>query len=201
MPKPRPDKAPRPAGPPPDRASLHEAALRHLARYAATQAGMLRVLERRILRWQRAASADSEAAAPALRAAREVVAALAATGVIDDAGFAAARARRLVRAGRSRRAVSAHLQAKGVSAETAGAALPGEAAEMAAAVALARRRRVGPFRRSEDGGPDENAPDAEARARTLAIFARAGFGREVAERALRLDADEAAEWLLSLKQG
>lgn len=196
MPKPRPDRAPRPAGPPPDRASLHDAALHHLARYAATQAGMLRVLERRILRWQRAAEADSEAAGPAMAAARAVVAALAESGVIDDAGFAAARARRLVRSGRSRRAVSAHLMAKGVAAETADAALPDAQAEMAAAVALARRRRVGPFR-----PPEEGEPDADARARTLAIFGRAGFGRDVAERALRLDPDEAADWLLALKQG
>src|SRR3954454_18021269 len=45
-------------GPPPDAASLHEAFVRHLARYAATRAGLLRVLERRIARWERAASDD-----------------------------------------------------------------------------------------------------------------------------------------------
>jgi hypothetical protein len=35
------------AGPPPDTATLHEAALDYLARYAATEASLRRVLERR----------------------------------------------------------------------------------------------------------------------------------------------------------
>ncbi|NVN30925.1 regulatory protein RecX, partial [Endobacter medicaginis] len=41
----------RPPGPPPSGHVLHEAALRHLARFAATRAGLLRVLDRRIARW------------------------------------------------------------------------------------------------------------------------------------------------------
>ena len=50
------------------------------------------------------------------------------------AAFAAARARRLSRAGRSRRAVAAHLAGKGVAAETAGAALEDSATAADAAV-------------------------------------------------------------------
>ena len=200
MPKPRPnkaankaaDKAARPPGPCPTRASLQEAALRHLTRFATTQAGLLRVLDRRILRWQHASQADSDIVAPARAAARDVVQSLVESGAIDDAGFAEARARRLVRAGRSRRAVSAHLSARGIATETAAAALPDPDAEFMAAIALARRRRLGPFR----------SPDAEPGdpARTLAIFARAGFPRDIAERALRLEPDEAADRLATFKR-
>ena len=44
----------------PTESLLHNAALTHLARYGATQAGLLRVLDRRIARWA-AAEAPREA--------------------------------------------------------------------------------------------------------------------------------------------
>ena len=193
MPNSRQDAAPRPPGKQPDRSTLHEAALRHLARFAATEAGLLRVLERRILRWQRASGETDETVMTSRAAARDVVQALVAAGALDDATFAAARARRLVRAGRSRRAVSAHLAAKGVDAETASAALPGADAEFLAAIAFLRRRRLGPFR-----PPADNPVDPM---RELATIGRAGFPRDIAERALRLDPAEAAELLAELKRG
>lgn len=201
MPSPRRDSGPRPPGKHPDRASLHEAALRHLARFAATEAGLLRVLERRIMRWQAASGEPAEAAADARLAAREVVRALVVAGTLDDSNFAAARARRLVRAGRSRRAVSAHLAAQGVDAETAGAALPDAEAEFLAAVAFARRRRFGPFRPLACLDGDKADAGRELAALELAALARAGFPRDIAERALRLDADEAADLLAALKRG
>jgi regulatory protein len=166
---------------PPDRDALHEAALRHLARYAATAAGLTRVLDRRIARWS-ATGGEPEAAAEARREARGVVARLVEAGAVDDAGFAAARAQRLARTGRSRRAVAAHLAARGVDGETAAAALIGD--ELASALVHARRRRIGPFR---TGAP----PDADARRRELAVLARAGFPRDVAERALAMTVEEA----------
>lgn len=193
MPNPRQAKAPRPPGKCPDRASLHEAALRHLARFAATEAGLLRVLDRRILRWQHATESAPEVIVPARAAAREVVQALTASGMLDDANFAAARSRRLVRAGRSRVAVSAHLAAKGVDAETAGTVLPDAEAEFLAAVAFVRRRRIGPFRT-----PDAEEGDGN---REMGMLARAGFPREVAARALRLDPEAAVDLLAELKRG
>lgn len=181
---------------PPTSEELHEAALAHLARFAATERGLLRVLTRRIDRWARqagetdqAAEADPDAVAEAGRRARaeaaEVVRRLAAAGAVDDTAFAASRARRLARTGRSRRAIGAHLAAKGVPAETARAVLPDDPeAELDAALAYARRRRIGPFRATE--------VDAEARRREAAALARAGFMLEVAQRALRMGAEEAA---------
>lgn len=189
-------RPPKPAGPAPTRASLHEAALRHLSRFAATEAGLVRVLDRRVQRWARMAEAEgaapAEGVAAARTAVREVARALVAAGAIDDAAFAQARAARLTRAGRSRRATTAHLAAKGVAAETAAAALPTEAEEFAAALAYAKRRRIGPFRAEAD---------ADARQRDLAALARAGFPRAVAERAVAMDADAAAARVLALKRG
>jgi regulatory protein len=186
----------------PDAAALHDIALTYLARYAATEAGLLRMLERRIDRWVRLAPTpdadrDDVAAhtAAAKQAAREVVARLAAAGAVSDAAFAESRVRSLVRAGRSRRAIGAHLAAKGVRPETQRSVLPENAAEaeLAAALVLARRRRVGPFR---TGAP----PDAAGRRRELAIFARAGFAQSVAARALDTDAAEAEALVNQLRR-
>jgi regulatory protein len=191
--------APQPAGAAPDEKRLQEAALAHLARFAATEAALRRVLQRRVDRWARAAIAEgapqesvaAEAAASrqaAVRVAQRMVAA----GAVDDAAFAESRARRLARAGRSRRAIAAHLAAKGVDAGTARAALPEDPedaarAELAAAIAWCRRRRLGPF------GPAD--PPPEARQKALAALARGGFPRDIATRALDMD-PEAAETLL-----
>ncbi|MDN3565510.1 regulatory protein RecX, partial [Paeniroseomonas aquatica] len=97
---PRPPRPPRkviPAGPAPTEARLREAALAHLARFAATEAGLRRVLQRRVDRWARRAEAeglDAAAAAAARALAAAVARQLVATGVVDDAAFAEARARR-----------------------------------------------------------------------------------------------------------
>jgi regulatory protein len=180
-----------PAGPPPDEASLRDAALRHLARYSTTRAGLLRVLDRRVDRWAQTAAAPAEAVAEARRAVRAAVARLAAAGAVDDAAFAAGRIRALHRAGRSSRAISAHLQAKGVP--TALVDVPDDpATELAAALLYAGRRRLGPFR---------SPPDPDQRQRDLARLARAGFAAATAMRLLHLPPAEAEALLLEARRG
>lgn len=178
--------------------SLHNAALAHLARFAATEAGLRRVLGNRIRRWAREAEAagqDAEAVAAEVAAAQARAAAIAArlvqAGAVDDAGFANARARRLLGSGRSARAALAHLAAKGVDGETARAALGRDDVpdELTSAVILCRKRRMGGFAASE--------PDAAQRQKWLASLARAGFGGDVARRALRLTRAEAEEVLVA----
>ena len=191
----------RPAGPPPNAARLREAALAHLARFAATEAGLRRVLERRIARWARAAEAEGQsreaiaASAAALTAEIAGIAqSLVAAGAVNDAAFAESRARRLARSGHSRRAIAAHLAAKGIESETATAALPeGEEVELLAALAFCRRRRIGPFARV--------VPDASARMKALAALARGGFAQGVARRALAMEPDQAEEMLLAGRRG
>jgi regulatory protein len=176
----------------PDEASLHEAALTHLARYGTTRAGLTRVLDRRVDRWARAQEEVEPAVVQAAkRAVRAVVARLAATGAVDDAAFAASRARSLARGGKSRQAIAAHLAARGVDREVAKAVLP-EGDELAAALAWARRRRIGPFRPGE--------VDAAGRNRELGVLARAGFARDVALRALSYPREDAELLIIGLRQ-
>jgi regulatory protein len=198
-------KTRRPAGPPPPapfptESLLHEAALNHLARFAATEIGLRRVLERRIDRWARRSESAGEPtdaiarrAAEARRHAAAVARKLVSSGAVDDAAFAAARVRRLARGGRSRRAIAAHLAAKGVGRDTADAALPeGEDAELDSALALCRRRRAGPF------APEPSGP--EDRRKALAALARAGFPRGVAQTALDMAPEDAEARLAALRQ-
>ena len=187
---------PRPAGPPPSPSRLQEAALRHLTRYAATEIGLTRVLDRRIDRWARQAGTEGEVDPDAIRQAKQdaraVTAALVEAGAVDDAAFAQARARRLTQAGRSSRAVSAHLAARGVEGELSQSVLPQDPErEVAAALVYARKRRLGPFRMSEDG-PDQ-------RRRALGAMARAGFGHGTAEQVMAMEAEEALTRILALK--
>ncbi len=168
-------------------AALHEAALAHLSRYAATSAGLERVLRRCLARWAREPDAVPSEPAAARAAAKAVVARLVAAGAVDDATFAAARARRLARTGNSRLRIAAHLVRHGITGATLAAALPSDrTAELTAALTLARRRHIGPFRASP-------RPDPDTARRELAILARAGFPALVAKEALampRADAEE-----------
>lgn len=170
----------------PDEASLREAALNYLARYATTEAGLRLVLHRRIDRWAReAVDRDTvrEQAAAAKASVAGVVARMVELGLLNDAAFAESRARGLALNGRSRRAIAARLMAKGITPDAARVVLPdGEKTELAAALILARKRRIGPFRKGE---PDQN--------KELGVLARAGFPRDVALRALEMEHEAAEE--------
>ena len=181
-------------------AMLYDAALAYLSRYAATELSLRRTLERRVERWARLASGSgdpesiAESAAAARAAVGAVVARLAAAGAVNDTTYAESRALSLRRAGRSRRAVTAHLAAKGVSSEIARAAvLNDDASELAAALILARRRRLGPFRIGAK-------PDAAGYRRELAVLARAGFPQAVASRALSIDPWQAEALVSQLRR-
>jgi regulatory protein len=182
----------------PDSANLQQAALAHLARYATTRAGLLRALLRRIARWARAAEGESEAiartAAAARTTARAVVERLAESGLVNDATFATARARRLARSGSSRRSITAHLMRRGVGGTDLVAALPDDpAAELTAALTFARKHRIGPFR-------GDAPPEADARRRELAALARAGYPAAIARTALAMPRAEAEMRLLRVRQ-
>ena len=203
------------AGDPPAAASLREAALAHLARFASSEAGLVRVLDRRVARWalrSLEAGGDPDEVRQQQQRAREavrgVVLDMVRLGAIDDAAFAEGRARALSRGGRSRRAIGAHLASRGVDAEAIQQAVqaaqsealgdPAEA-ELAAAVLQARKRRVGPF----DLAPREQPPELAqaARQRALAALARAGFSHEVATRALDTDRETAETLIARLRGG
>ncbi|WP_018261727.1 regulatory protein RecX [Methylobacterium sp. WSM2598] len=161
-------------------ASLERAALAYLERYGASTEMLRRVLLRRAEARCRLRGEAPEDFAAMVEA---VVARAGRAGLVDDASFADAKVRSLRRRGGSARAIQAKLAAKGVDRDTVRAALAAHAGEgqegpeedeEAAARAYARRRRLGPWRRSQDR--------VEARQRDIAALARAGFAPALARR-------------------
>jgi regulatory protein len=160
----------------------------YLARFAATEASLTRVLLRKLDRWLAGTAVEKDQAEAEIAAARtaiaDIVRQLVASGAVNDAQFAEARARALLRSGRSRRAVSAHLAARGVAPDLAASAVPAdEGRELAAALIHARKRRLGPWRKQ--------AATPEHIRRELGSLARAGFSGSIAAASLRLSLDEA----------
>lgn len=103
------------------------------------------------------------------------------SGVLDDARFAKNLASQLTRRGKSSRAISQKLAMRGVPSEVASELMtarkqdePG--AELEAARAYVRKRRLGPFRSTETRD--------EHRHKDLASLARQGFSFDIAKRAL-----------------
>lgn len=150
-------------------AYLQRAALSYLERYASSAENLRRVLRRKVDKRCRLRNEDP---AEFHEMIDEVVAKSLRSGLIDDTRYAEARVATLRRRGGSARAIQAKLSAKGVDRTTIAAALEGEEGdEETAARALARRRKLGPYR------PGERAP---YRDKDLAVLARAGFRFDVA---------------------
>ena len=171
---------------------LERWALGYLERFASSAENLRRVLRRRVRR----RTGDNETAQRAAALIDELVERYRASGIIDDAAYAAARARGRLARGESLRRIAAGLAAKGIDAEDRAAALDAlrETApdpDLAAACAFARRRRLGPYRR---GPADRETAD---RNRDLGSFARAGFGRREAEAVLGCADPEAVAALLA----
>lgn len=162
--------------PPVDIESLEKAALRYLERYASSRRQLARVLMRRI---QRAVQGGAVERAEGEARVETVIATLAGRGLLDDRLFAEGRARTLAHRGRSRVVIRETLRARGVDPDDVAAALErlGEEIddpELAAALTLARRRRLGPYR--------PELQRAARREKDLAVLARAGFDRRLAAR-------------------
>lgn len=162
-----------------DHASLRDLALGYAGRYATSTAKLKHYLQRK-LRTRGWAEEDE----PQVDALIDRFVEL---GYIDDAAFAEGRTRDLLRRGYGARRVAQALHQAGVDAQELELDPPGEAETRAAALAFARRRRIGPFA--------AEAPDPKTREKQLAALVRAGHHFDAA-RAI-LDArteEEAEEW-------
>jgi regulatory protein len=151
---------------------LENAALHYLGRFASSSANLRRILIRKVAR--AGAGDDGEALVEAL------VARYLASGLLDDRAYAVQTATRLARRGASRYGIAAKLRQKGVGPdlveETFGELASAGNSELQAACALARRRRLGPYRTA--------ALRAQWRQKDMASLARAGFGLDIARRVL-----------------
>jgi len=150
-----------------DAAGLERIALRYVERYATTRAKLAGYLTRKL--HERGWNGDETPPVDAL------VKKLADLRYVDDAAFAATRAAGLTRRGYGARRVTASLKAAGIGEDDAA---PAEAAarEQAweAALAFARRKRIGPFALA--------APDRPVREKAFAALLRAGHDVAIARR-------------------
>ncbi len=173
---------------------LKAAALAYLERFATSSANLRRVLMRRVDRSARLHGTDPDAGA---RMVEALIARYLAAGMLDDRVYAEAKVASLHRRGASAKAIAFKLATKGIGRDLAEAVMevdmrgdetrPG--GDLAAAAALARRRRLGPYR--------PEAARETYRQKDLAAFARGGFLRNVAERVLACADPDALAALLA----
>lgn len=160
--------------PPLDAAALDRLALRYVERFATTRGKLADYLRRKI----RERGWDGPAADPVALAEK-----LAGLGYIDDRAFAAARAGAMARRGLGARRIDGALRQAGVVEQDREELAP-EIAEsgVAAALAYARRRRIGPW-----GAGD---PDRPTRDKQVAAMLRAGHRFDLARRIVALPPGE-----------
>jgi len=171
---------------------LANIALHYLERYASSSENLRRVLERRVYK----ASCfhedlDVQAAHGWID---DLIKRYQDSGLLNDLTYAETRARSLVARGTATRVIRMKLLEKGVDSDTidqALAALEDEhpEPELAAAIKLARRRRLGPYR--------DPAKRAEKKDRDLAAMARSGFSYDLAKRIIECTDTEELEDLLN----
>lgn len=117
-------------------------------------------------------------------------------GLLDDNAYLSGMINSLRRRGLSTQAILSKLGQKGLSREAILATLMNHDeqtgvsnADLAAATLLTRRKKIGPYRRNNDA--DRN--------KELAALARAGFGFDIAQKALSLSQDEAEDIIAQIR--
>ena len=173
---PRPDRRnPRPISP----TRLEEMALAYVARFATSAAKLESYLRRKL----RERGWDGEGEPPVVATVARYVA----LGYVDDAAFAKAKTGSLLRRGYGARRIGQALSAAGIAEEVRDEVRAGPSEQRAAALALARKRRLGPY-----GTPPA---DRAAREKQVAAMLRAGHPLDSAR--FLVDAatvEQAEEW-------
>ena len=161
---------------------LQNAATFYLERYPSTAEGLRRVLNRRV---RKAEMFQAPIMDDVQQAISVIVQKFVDAGMIDDKAFAQTKARSLHRRGSSAKLTRQKLQHAGVDRETLDKAMAGldeeldldpRKRELTAAIALARRRKLGPFRIEKDR--------KDRRAKDLAAMARGGFDYQLAKKVI-----------------
>ncbi|MGW8191648.1 regulatory protein RecX [Sphingomonas hankookensis] len=164
--------------PPLDQPALERAALRYVERYATTRAKLVAYLHRKLRERGREGEVDVDALADRMAELRYV----------DDRAFAEARVASMTRRGLGARRVRDALRQAGVGEEDAGEFHDTleEGAE-GAALAFARRKRIGPF---------ATVPmERDRREKQIAAMVRAGHAPALARRIVGLPpSDDDADW-------
>ncbi|MCX8500326.1 MAG: RecX family transcriptional regulator [Alphaproteobacteria bacterium] len=166
---------------------LHNVALFYLERFSATAEMLRRVLTRRVERAARAGVIDEAGKSNALETVNRLVAQAVTAGLVNDALYAEARAVSLLRRGKSPTWMMQDLAERGIAQESRTAAIDKLAETygdhqnltVEAALTLARKRRIGPYR-LPDESPLEPEEQNRRRLREMGIMARAGFDYQTA---------------------
>jgi regulatory protein len=163
---------------------LENIAVFYLQRFSTTATHLRQVLLRRAERSFDPQSEDrSTKRADVAIWVDRLIARLTVNGTLNDVAYAEGQARRLRQLGKSPGVIRAKLRAKGVESGMIDEVLhqtsltaDGGDATIKAALAYARRRKLGPFR--------ETAADRATHQKDLGALARAGFSLDVARRVL-----------------
>jgi len=166
---------------------LENAALYYLQRFSSSAANLRRVMMRKVDRSAHYHGTDKDEGAALVDV---MIERYLASGLLDDATYAAGRARSLHRRGNSARSIRSTLLSKGVGQNfiddaLAGLAENGGDPELSAAARLARRRRLGPYRTDEDR--------EQRREKDLAALARAGFSYDTARQVIEAESVDELE--------
>ncbi len=162
--------------------SLENAALHYLERFSASAESLRRVLMRRVTR---AAAVHGDDPAEGADLVEALILRYQQAGLLDDRLYAEARSQSLLRRGTPLMSIRRALCQKGVETDLVDAVLGemredfterGVDADLAAASAYAKRRRLGPHR-----SPDKRALHRD---RDLASMGRAGFSWEMARKVI-----------------
>lgn len=163
MTRPRLPRTPRSPPPPLDAAALERLALRYVERFATSRGRLADYLARKLR--ERGADGAVDPQAVAVRMAER--------GYVDDAAYAEGRARGMARRGLGVRRVAVALRGDGIAPEEIARATE-DGSPIDAALAYARRRRIGPYATA--------SPDPKAREKQVAALVRAGHGFALARR-------------------
>ena len=203
--------------PPLNAVQLRDLALHYVSRYATTRARLLRYLERKLRErgWQESDGSqgpeeahglnesrgpeelrDPEKSGGGQSAARSLADEFARRGYVDDEAYAVMKGRELSRRGYGPRRVNQALGEAGVAAPLREKIEMSRKERAEAAIRMARRRRIGPFRRENDA-----PPDPKTREKHLAALLRAGHAMSDARRVLDAAQErELEEWLDELAE-
>ena len=160
-----------------DPARLDELALTYVARFATSAAKLERYLKRKLR--ERGWDGEREPDLPAL------VGRYVDLGYVDDEAYARSKSGSLLRRGYGARRVGEALREAGIDETVRESVRPGEGVERRAALALARKRRFGPFGRE--------VLDRERRQKQIAAMLRAGHPLDSAREMVDAASEAAAE--------
>ncbi len=167
--------------------SMENAAVHYLGRFSASTKNLRRVLQNRV---QRAKRRGAEVPDDVNAIIDAVIAKLVELKLVDDSTFAAQRTLSLRRRGGSTRQIQGKLKMAGIGSDEIDQAVDAADAEhgdqdgkgeLRAALRLAERRRLGPYRLKAR---------EEYRQRDLAALARAGFSLSIARKVNEADDPE-----------